>query len=47
MLIRETDTDFDKHLKMLEDSEGQVFFLFCQRQPCPFQEESCRNFYGA
>ena len=39
MLIRETDTDFDKHLGMLENSEGEVFFFSANDNPKRFQQK--------
>ena len=44
MLIRETDTDFDKHLKMLEDSEGQVFFFSANDNPARFKKKVVETF---
>ena len=44
MLIRETD--FDKHLEMLENSEGEVYFLNINDNPARFQEKVVEDVLG-
>lgn len=38
MQIREQYTDFDKHLEMLENSDGEVFFFGVHDNPARFQK---------
>ena len=44
MLIRETDTDFDKHLEILENLEGQVFFFSVNDNPARFKQKVVETF---
>ena len=44
MLVRETD--FDKHLEMLENSKGEVYFFNLNDNPARFQEKVIEDVSG-